>query len=200
MNPTPSYLVETIYSAQSTEWFTPPEYIKAVHQVLNGIELDPASCAMANQTVQAKRYFTKEEDGLSQEWRGRIFLNPPYGRAGTSRQVGQTELWINKLLHEWRAGHIQAAILLVNASLYKQWFAPLWQFPICFPTGRIAFVSPSGKYGRSPHSSALVYLGPQERQFARVFDAFGPVVKRIQVEREQWPTLWTESEGDPMPS
>src|SRR6266567_8413556 len=60
------------------EWFTPVEIIEAVRDVLGTIDLDPASCDEAQETVQATRYFTAENDGLKQEWAGRVWLNPPF--------------------------------------------------------------------------------------------------------------------------
>lgn len=186
-----SFLVENVYSSESAEWYTPGEYIALVRAVLGGIDLDPASCELANKTVKATRYFSREDDGLNREWvADRLWCNPPYGRVGESRQIGQTELWIEHLLQQYHAGNTKEAILLVNASLYKQWFASLWQFPICFPAGRIAFISPSGKHGRSPHASAFVYLGPNKAKFAATFDAIGPVVERIPVVQDMQPGLW----------
>ena len=43
------------------------------------IDLDPASCEMAQEVVKAKTYCTEQDDGLSMSWSGCVFLNPPYG-------------------------------------------------------------------------------------------------------------------------
>lgn len=188
------YLVQNIYSSGSNEWYTPPEFIKAARRVLGTIELDPASCVLANQMIQAERIFTLEDNGLAHPWIARtVWLNPPYGRLGTDRQKGQTELWIHHLIDQYTQDHVQEAILLVNAYLYKQWFAPLWQYPICFPTGRLSFWNAQGQHGRSPHSSALVYFGPNIQQFVDVFDGiykFGRVVQAISPNTKAEPTLW----------
>lgn len=61
-------------SLKSNEWYTPDRYIQAVKEVLGSIDLDPASCAEANQTVGATDYYTKEDDGLEQYWKGNVFL------------------------------------------------------------------------------------------------------------------------------
>lgn len=191
-----SYLVESIYSSDSDEWYSPHAFIKAARTVLCEIDLDPASCPLANQVVQARRIYTKEENGLTQDWTcATMWLNPPYGRLGMDRQHGQTELWVQRLIDEYSAGRVQEAILLVNAYLYKVWFAPLWVYPICFPTGRLSFWNEQGKSGRSPHSSALVYFGHQVQTFVDVFSVFGPVVKAMvpsptSQEVEQQLQLW----------
>ncbi len=49
------------HSAKTVEHYTPKRYIEAVHQVLGNISLDPASNAIANETVGATRYYTKDD-------------------------------------------------------------------------------------------------------------------------------------------
>ena len=69
------------HSSSSVEWFTPPDVIEAARATMGGIDLDPASCARANELVRAAKYFTKDDDGLRHPWHGaRVFLNPPGGR------------------------------------------------------------------------------------------------------------------------
>jgi DNA N-6-adenine-methyltransferase (Dam) len=63
----------------SSEHYTPAIYIEAAREVLGRIDLDPASNARAQKTVKAGAYFTEKDDGLQQEWRGNVWLNPPYG-------------------------------------------------------------------------------------------------------------------------
>lgn len=62
---------------ESYEWWTPLPLLALVHSVLGHIDTDPASCALANQRVKAKNFFTESDDGLSKEWKGRVFCNPP---------------------------------------------------------------------------------------------------------------------------
>lgn len=59
--------------AATTEWYTPSYIIEA----LGGkFDLDP--CAPQMEWHTAHKCYTKEIDGLSQTWEGRVFLNPPY--------------------------------------------------------------------------------------------------------------------------
>lgn len=57
----------------SDEYYTPREIIDS----LGLFDTDP--CTPVNpQWPTAERMFTKEDDGLRQEWIGRVWLNPPY--------------------------------------------------------------------------------------------------------------------------
>ena len=50
------------------EWYSPAEIVTAARDVLGGIDLDPASCDVANAVVQASRIFTVADNGLEQPW------------------------------------------------------------------------------------------------------------------------------------
>ena len=79
------------------EWYTPAPYVEAARACLGAIDLDPASSAAAQATVRAARFFTRDEDGLRHEWRGRIWLNPPYAQPDIVH-------FVDKLLAEVNAG------------------------------------------------------------------------------------------------
>lgn len=188
-----------LYMSKTPEWYTPHQYVNAARKVMNGIELDPASCEIANQVVKAERYYTKEDDGLSQEWICRsLWLNPPYGRQDS--QTGKVQLWINKLIEEYQRGNVKEAILLVNALPSYRWFDPLWQFPICFVAVRISFYNPKlerGRDTRPPHGNAIVYLGANEQRFIEIFSEFGRIAKAIDPPKTKLVplSLWEVSDG-----
>lgn len=57
------------------EWYTPIEIIQSFGE----FDLDP--CAPMNPLWKtAKKMYNKEDDGLKQDWEGRVWLNPPYSR------------------------------------------------------------------------------------------------------------------------
>jgi hypothetical protein len=72
-------MIDPQLSSKSEDWYTHAEIIALVHELFP-IDLDPMSCYEANKVVQAKGYYTKEDDGLLYPWEGRVLLNPPWGR------------------------------------------------------------------------------------------------------------------------
>jgi hypothetical protein len=162
---------------KSNEWYTPQKYIDAAREVLGEIDLDPASCALANETVKAKRYFSLQENGLLHPWHGRIWLNPPYGI--NNAQPSKMQRWIDKANHEYQSGNAQEIIILVNALPDRVWFQPLWSYPLCFVRKRIRFFSESGQSGAPQYGNVFAYLGPYEDKFINVFWQFGVITRRI---------------------
>jgi phage N-6-adenine-methyltransferase len=154
------------------EWYTPAEYIEAARAVLGGaIDLDPASSIAANAVVQAKQFFTIADSGLRREWRGSVWLNPPY----SGNLVGK---FVEKLLLEIRAGRAQQAILLVNANPDTRWFhrAAASSAAICFTAGRIKFWAADGRPNKSPRDGqAFLYYGDNVNEFRKIFADFGIV-------------------------
>jgi hypothetical protein len=151
------------------ERYTPPEYLAAARAALGSIDLDPASNAIAQQVVRARQYFTSETDGLTQEWRGRVWLNPPYHRDLLSAFVA-------KLLTELGAGRVSEAVMLTNNCTDTDWFLAALNrcAAICFTHGRIKFMMPDGsQIGTPTHGQAFFYFGGNVTGFARAFRGIG---------------------------
>jgi ParB family chromosome partitioning protein len=176
---------------KSNEWYTPHSYIQAVKEVLGGIDLDPASCAEANQTVGARYFYDKEDDGLAQPWYRRVYLNPPYSLEGAARgmEPGRVKkavmtYWIEKLIEEYRLGRVDQAILLSKADPKQLWFQSLWDYPICFVRSRLLFNRPGLPPEKHQFGNVFVYFGRDQDKFLEVFTQFGPVVTPDGVHRK----------------
>ncbi len=146
----------------NAENYTPEAVISDVRKVLGEIDLDPASCERAQRVVQAKEYWTMEDDALSREWHGRVFLNPPYD-AQTIRQ------FTNKLLEE--QDNISSAILLTNNNTDTRWFHRCARAAsiICLTAGRINFYTEEIEKTMPTNGQAFFYFGPDQNGFIKTF-------------------------------
>jgi hypothetical protein len=178
--------------ADSVEWYTPRRYIEAARAVMGGFDTDPASNETAQTIIQADTYYTIDDQGFDKHWRGRVWLNPPYGVENGKAVAGK---WADRLIEQHQIGVTSEAILLVNAVIDSKWFNVLWQFPICFTDHRIRFEVPSNTPKETPNSpvigSAFVYLGSNVTAFVREFSQFGAVVARLHAYDDQ---VFTEME------
>ena len=174
------------HSSATAEHYTPPSIVEAARAVLGAIDLDPASCAAANLRVRAALWHGISSDGLKSPWSGRVFLNPPGGRG--EGNVSNQKLWWQRLAQAWQCGDVTAAIfvcfsveLLQTTQVHPVGPLPL-DFPICYPSRRVAYYREDGTVGGSPpHSSAIVYLPEAadplaEGRFGAHFASIGKVV------------------------
>jgi phage N-6-adenine-methyltransferase len=154
------------------EWYTPERYITAAREVMGSIDLDPATATLANETIGADAIFTKEDDGLSREWSGNVWLNPPYAQPWIAD-------FMQKLVDEVQAGSATQAIALTHNYTDTKWFqgAAAAAQAICFTRGRIGFLSPSGEKAAATQGQAFFYFGPHHQTFVRVFSQFGLVLR-----------------------
>jgi len=72
---------------------TDKEFFASLDKRFGGFSLDVAA---AKHNRKCRRYFTREQDGLSQEWHGNVWCNPPYS---------DIRSWVQKAWDEWNRGH-----------------------------------------------------------------------------------------------
>jgi hypothetical protein len=112
---------------RTNEWYTPPHVFEAL-----GLEFDLDPCAPPGGVpwVPARRHYSIEDDGLTQPWEGRCWVNPPYGP--------HASLWMRRL-----AAHGNG-IGLVFARTDTAWFHSTVPAAdaVCFLEGRLNFLSP----------------------------------------------------------
>jgi hypothetical protein len=154
------------------EWYTPVTFLAAAREVMDGIDLDPASCEKAQENVQAARFYTIDDDGLSQVWNGNVWMNPPY-----SKEL--CEKFVSKLIEHFKSGDVTQACVLVNNATETGWGCNLLKHcsAVCFPAGRIKFLGKNGQPANSPlQGQMLAYFGDETESFAELFSGFGTVL------------------------
>ena len=155
----------------NNEWYTPAKYIDLAREVMGGIDCDPATSEIANQTVKAKTIFTAENDGLAQTWRGRVWMNPPYAQPLMSD-------FAEAVSAKFESGEIEQACILVNNATETQWFQRMVSVAnaVCFPKSRIKFLDPQGKPGAPLQGQAIIYMGDNIELFVAAFKLEGAVL------------------------
>ncbi|MCJ8335624.1 MAG: phage N-6-adenine-methyltransferase [Epibacterium sp.] len=117
---------------ESDEWYTPAYIFEALGVQF---ELDVACPPEGPRHVPATRWFTKEHDGLSEDWDGLAWMNPPFGHQSTKRQ------WLRKFFE-----HGNGIALLPDRTSAPWWqeFAPLAD-AILFVSPKVKFEMPEGE-------------------------------------------------------
>jgi hypothetical protein len=179
----------------NVEYFTPSAIVEAARRVMGSIELDPASCAKANETIRAERFYDEAMDGYNQPWVAQtLWLNHPFGReeqvcdndckkktcAKRGHHVEKykpgNKQWVDKLEASYRDGLVGEACCICFASTSEGWFRPLLFRPQCFLSPRTNYVGPDGKIVQGVSKGSVVtYFGTNVAAFAREFAALGVV-------------------------
>jgi len=154
------------YNSGENEWYTPKYIIDAARKTMGSIDLDPASSEIANRTVQATTFYTKEINGLIQPWFGNVWLNPPYSK----ELIGKFAMAVKVKRMEY-----DQALILVNNATETRWFQSMATFAnaICYVEKRIRFLDMTGKPGSPLQGQVILYVGLHTTRFIDIFSQFG---------------------------
>lgn len=147
------------------EWLTPPHILDA----LGEFNLDP--CApIIRPWDTAWNHYTIQDDGLSKDWFGRVFCNPPYG--------SETGKWLSKL-----ADHGQGIALIFARTETKMFFDQVWNkaHAVLFIEGRLYFHHVSGEVAKANAGapSVLIAYGESQSKFLENCSIPGKYIKLI---------------------
>ena len=190
-------LVNQTSAESGFEYYTPSVWVDAARALMGGIDLDPASCAQANQTVKAGAIFTKEDNGLVQPWHGHVWMNHPFHRGEAacvtnnakckkktcerrghhiSKPIPGNADWIGKLLTEYVQGNIKEAVCITFCNSSEAWFQPLLMWPQCFPRTRVHYIGQDGQRVKGcTKGSVITYIGTRTDDFAKAFAGLGTI-------------------------
>lgn len=151
------------------EWYTPSRIVEAARIVLGNIDLDPASCDKANDVIKANTYYTEENDGLTKDWKGKVWLNPPYAQP-------LIKYFTDKLISSYLSKEVPEAVLIVNNGTETKWAQACFNAcsSVCFFRGRQKYVT----YTAPLQGQMLFYFGGNKEKFKGVFNELGEVLQR----------------------
>lgn len=132
---------KAMFSSCKDDWETPQRLFDDLDKEF-GFDLDV--CATKD-NAKCKSYFTKEQNGLTQEWRGTCWMNPPYGRS-----IGK---WMQKAYESAEKGFATIVCLVPSRTDAAWWHDYAMKGEIRFIRGRVRF---EGAKENAPFPSAVV--------------------------------------------
>lgn len=99
------------YQNQTDEWATPRTLTRPLADAVGGFDLDPASGA--EDEPHADVQFTAEDDGLRQDWFGKVFCNPPFS---------DKDDWLKKAVQEVDDGDAELVVMVLPVDTSTRWY------------------------------------------------------------------------------
>jgi phage N-6-adenine-methyltransferase len=128
-------------SSLTDQWETPQDFFDKQNKTYGPFTLDV--CADAT-NAKCGNYYDKSKDGLAQQWIGKCWMNPPYGR-----EIGK---WMRKAFES--AGNGTVVVCLVPARTDTKWWHDYaMKGKITFIRGRLRFGDSTNS---APFPSALI--------------------------------------------
>lgn len=120
-----------LFSSKSENWETPLQFFQELDAEFH-FDLDV--CALP-ENAKCTRYYTPEDDGLSQPWNGTCWCNPPYGR--------RISAWVKKA-----AESETTVVMLLPARTDTKWF-----HEYIYGKAEVRFIKGRLKFGGSKNSA-----------------------------------------------
>lgn len=127
---------DVMFSSKTDLWHTPQDFYDKLNEEFN-FTLDPCANSENHKT---DKYFTKEDDGLAQDWGGNVvFCNPPYGRV--------LKDWVKKSSEEAKKPNT-IIVMLIPARTDTKYF-----HEYIYNKAEIRFIKGRLKFGGSKNSA-----------------------------------------------
>ena len=138
---------ELMFSSKTDLWETPKDLFDKLN---NEFHFTLDVCATL-ENAKCDSFYTKEQDGLSQPWKGVVWCNPPYGK-----QIGS---WVRRGFFASLSGN--TVVMLLPARTDTRWFHEYiyGKAEIRFIRGRLKF---GGSKNSAPFPSMVVVFMPHD--------------------------------------
>lgn len=133
------------YSSATDDWATPQDFFDRLNREFR-FTLDV--CATP-ENAKCPQYFTSDMDGLTKQWHGTVWMNPPYGR-----EIGK---WVEKAFTESKEHSATVVCLLPARTDTRWWHRFCAKGDIYFIPGRLKF---GDAKTNAPFPSAVVVFRP----------------------------------------
>ncbi len=133
------------FMSKRSDWATPQDLFDKLNKQFN---FDIDVCADVS-NAKCKKYYSIEDDALSQTWKGYCFMNPPYGR--------EIPKWVEKAYESAKSGEATVVCLLPSRTDTKWWHDHVMKADtIRFIKGRLKF---DGHKNSAPFPSVIAIFG-----------------------------------------
>lgn len=122
------------FSSKTDNWATPQDFFNKMEILYGKFDLDV--CADKN-NAKCEKFYTIDDDGLNQEWNGKCWMNPPYGRT-----IGK---WVKKA-----AECGSEVVALLPARTDTRWFH---DYINSNSNAEVTFIKGRLKFGDSKNSA-----------------------------------------------
>lgn len=135
-----------IFTSNTDLWSTPQDLFDSL-DIEFEFTLDVCASAV---NAKCPKFFTVDDDGLSKEWTGNCWMNPPYGR-----EIGK---WMRKAYESSLAG--ATVVCLIPSRTDTAWWHDfvMKASEIRYVRGRLKF---GGVKGSAPFASSIVVFRPK---------------------------------------
>ncbi len=153
------------------ELFVPALVLAGTRIVLGEIDLDPCSSEAAQERVAAAEWYGRSQDGLSNPWRGTVWVFPPFGAV---------DAFASHFDQELRAGRVRQAGFMGPASFGEPWAQKLLGLPqltaVVVSRKPTSFPSSDGSDVRSDYGMAVFFFGVDLSAVRRSYAPWGAVL------------------------
>lgn len=140
--------IDVMFSSKTDEWATPQDLFVKLDRVFS---FTTDVCAVP-ENAKCANFYTPQQDGLAQDWRGSCRMNPPYGR-----QIAE---WVQKAFESSINNNATVVCLLPARTDTRWWQQYCLRGETYFIPGRLKF---GGSKNSAPFPSALVVFRPSTR-------------------------------------